>query len=188
MSNTETVSSTSVGRAISVGITGGIFGSLAMALYAMVISGSVKHAGYFTPIYHIASSMISGKAMMTSLLGPLKGQNFFFDLGPAIGGALIHLTVGAITGAIFGVLISKIHASREFTVVAGTMFGLLVLVVNGFVGLPIASHLFGGGKPISDMANIVGWGHFTGEHAIFGIVLGIVVAIKLGHSYKSTNN
>ena len=187
MPKTEADISTSVSRAISVGITAGVIGSLAMAMYAMVISGSIKHAGYFTPIYHIASSMISDKAMETSLLGPLKGQNFFFDFGPAIEGVIIHLTVGAIAGAIFGILISKIHASREFTVVAGTMFGLLVLVVNGFVGLPIAAHLFGGGKPISDMANIVGWGNFAGEHAIFGMMLGIVVAVKLGHSSKATN-
>ena len=41
-------------------------------------------------------------------------------------------------------------ATWAITVVAGTMFGLVVLVVNGVVGLPIAARLFGGGKPISD--------------------------------------
>jgi hypothetical protein len=187
MSRTDAVGSTSVSRAISVGITGGVIGSLAMAMYAMIISGSVKHAGYFTPIYHIASSVISGKAMTTSLWGPIHGHSLYFDLGPAIVGAIVHMTVGAICGAIFGIIISKIHASRAVTIVAGTMFGMLVLVVNGFIGLPIASHVFGGGKPISDMANIVGWGHFTVEHVIFGTVLGIFVAAKLGHSSKSTN-
>ena len=188
MSKTETVSSTSVSRAISVGVTGGVIGSLAMAMFAMIISGSVKHTGYFTPIYHIASSVISGKAMMTSMLGPIQGHNFYFDLGPAIVGGIVHMMTGAIVGAIFGIIISKIHASRAITVVAGMMFGLLVLVVNSFVGLPIVSHLFGGGKPISDMAKIVGWGHFTVEHLIFGMMLGIVVAVKLGHSSKSSHS
>ncbi len=97
------------------------------------------------------------------------------------------MMTGAIAGAIFGVIISKIHVSRVITVVAGTMFGLLVLVVNGFIGLPIISYLFSGGQPISEMAKMVGWGHFTVEHLIFGMMLGIIVAVKLGHSSKSSN-
>jgi hypothetical protein len=187
MSQSETVSTTSVNRAIAVGAFGGVIGSLAMAMYAMIISGAVKHTGYFTPLYHIASSVISGKAMMSSMLGPIQGHNFYFDSGPAIVGGIVHMMTGAIAGAIFGIIISKIHPSRAITVVAGTMFGLLVLVVNGFIGLPIASHLFGGGKPISDMAKIVGWGHFTVEHVIFGMMLGIVVATKLGHASRSNH-
>jgi hypothetical protein len=187
MSKLETASSTSVSRPIWVGAVGGVIGSLAMAMYAMIISGSVKHMGYFTPLYHIASSFISGKAMMTSLLGPVHGSNYYFDIGPAIVGGIVHMMTGAIAGVIFALTISKLHASRAVTVVAGTMFGLLVLVVNGFVGLPIVSHLFGGGKPIAEMAKIVGWGHFTAEHVIYGMMLGIVVAAKLAHSSKSTH-
>jgi hypothetical protein len=187
MSKTETTNSTSVSRAIAVGAFGGVIGSLAMAMYAMIISNSVKHTGFFTPLYHIASSFISGKAMMTSMTQVMHGSNFYFDFGPAVVGAIVHMMTGAIAGAIFGFLISKTQASRAITVVAGTMFGLVVLIVNGVVGLPIAARLFGGGKPISDMAKIVGWGHFTVEHVIFGMMLGIIVAAKLGHSSKSTN-
>ena len=187
MSKTETVISTSVRRAISVGAAGGVFGSLAMAMYAMIISNSVKHTGFFTPLYHIASSFISGKAMMTSMTNGMHGSSYYFEFGPAVVGAVVHMMTGAIFGAIFGVIISKTHATRAITVVAGTMFGLVVLVVNGVVGLPIAARLFGGGKPISDMAKIVGWGHFTVEHVIFGMMLGIIVALKLGHSSDSSH-
>ncbi len=185
MSRTETVDSTSLSRAISVGVFGGVIGSLAMAMYAMIISNSVKHTGFFTPLYHIASSFISGKAMMTSMTQGMHGNNFYFTFGPAVVGAVVHMMTGAIAGAIFAVIVSKGHLSRSLTVVAGTMFGLLVLVVNGVVGLPIAAHVFGGGKPISDMAKIVGCGHFTVEHVIFGMMLGIVVAAKLRNSSKS---
>jgi hypothetical protein len=187
MSESKTVSTTSVNRAIAVGALGGVIGSLAMAMYAMIISNSVKHTGFFTPLYHIASSFISGKAMMTSMTRVMHGSNFYFDFGPAVVGAIVHMMTGAIFGAIFGVIISKTHATRAITVVAGTMFGLVVLVVNGVVGLPIAARLFGGGKPISDMAKIVGWGHFTVEHVIFGMMLGIVVATKLGHASRSNH-
>jgi hypothetical protein len=187
MSRTETVGSTSISRAISVGVAGGVIGSLAMAMYAMIISNSVKHTGFFTPLYHIASSFISGKAMMTSMTQAMHGSSFYFTFGPAVVGAIVHMMTGAIAGAIFAVIISKVHLSRAVTVVAGTMFGLLVLVVNGVVGLPIAARLFGGGKPISDMAKIVGWGHFTVEHVIFGMMLGIIIAVKLSHSSESAH-
>ncbi|HUW79092.1 MAG TPA: hypothetical protein VMV52_10135 [Candidatus Nanopelagicaceae bacterium] len=185
MSTSERSQTVSINRAIAVGAFGGVIGSLAMAMYAMIISGSVKHTGFFTPLYHIGSTFISPNAMMTSMTQAMHGNSGYFALGPAVVGAIVHMMTGAITGAIFGVAIAQVHASRAVTVVAGTMFGLLVLVVNGFIGLPIASHLFGGGKPISDMANIVGWGHFTVEHIIFGMVLGIIVAAKLSQPSKS---
>ena len=188
MLDSKTAITTSARRAISIGVFGGVIGSLAMAMYAMIISNSVKHTGFFTPLYHIASSFISGKAMMASMTGAMHGNNFYFDFGPAVVGALVHMMTGAIAGAIFVLLISKTQVSRAITIVAGTMFGLLVLVVNGFIGLPIVSHIFGGGKPISDMAKIVGWGHFTVEHLIFGMMLGIIVAFTLRPSSKSTHS
>jgi len=179
---------TSVSRGLTVGLFGGVIGSLAMAMYAMIISlDFIKNTGFFTPLYHIASAFISGEAMMSSMTEAMNGNSFHFVLGSAAVGAIVHMMTGATAGAIFGVIISKIHASRVITVVAGTIFGLLVLVVNGFIGLPIISHLFSGGKPISEMAKMVGWGHFTVEHVIFGMVLGIIVAVKLRHSSKSSN-
>jgi hypothetical protein len=185
MSVTEKSQTVSISRAIRVGVYGGVIGSLAMAMYAMIISNSVKHTGFFTPLYHIASSFISPNAMMTSMGQAMQGNSGYFALGPAVVGVIVHMMTGAIAGAIFGIIIAQVHASRAVTVVAGTMFGLLVMVVNSFIGLPIASHLFGGGKPISDMAKIVGWGHFTVEHIIFGMMLGIIVAAKLPHASKS---
>ncbi len=50
------------------------------------------------------------------------------------------------------------------------------MVVNGYVGLPLVAELFDGGEPISDMPTMVGWGTFTAEHALYGLVLGAVVA------------
>jgi len=176
MTTTGNLRATSVSRGVKVGVVGGLVGSVAMAMYAMIISASVKHTGFFTPLYHIASAFISPKAMMTSMGNAMNGSSSYFDLGPAIVGAIVHMMTGAIAGGIFGALIARLGSTRAVTVVAGAMFGLVVLVVNSFIGLPIASRLFGGGQPISHMAKIVGWGHFTVEHLIFGMMLGIVVA------------
>ena len=94
---------------------------------------------------------------------------------------------GAIAGAIFGVLATRLASTRIVTVAVGMAFGLFVLVVNSFVGLPIAARLFGGGQPIANMAKIVGWGHFTIEHLIFGLVLGLIVSTKSSATTKINN-
>ncbi len=187
MTTTGSSRTTSVSRGMKVGVVGGLIGSVAMAMYAMIISASVKHTGFFTPLYHIASAFISPKAMMTSMGKAMHGSNSYFDLGPAIVGLIVHMMTGAIAGGIFGALIARLGSTRAVTVVGGMMFGLVVFVVDSFVGLPIASHLFGGGQPILHMAKIVGWGHFTVEHLIFGMMLGIVVAFaptKSSHTHS----
>jgi hypothetical protein len=186
MSVIEKRRTVSISRAIKVGVYGGVIGSVAMAMYAMIISNSVKHTGFFTPLYHIASAFISPSAMMTSMGQAMHGNSGYFALGPAVVGAIVHMMTGAIFGAVFGIIIARVHPSQAITVVAGTMFGLLVMVVNSFIGLPIAARLFGGGRPISHMATIVGWGHFTVEHVIFGMMLGIIVAAKLSHPSESS--
>lgn len=186
MATTITKRSTSTNSAIQIGIVGGIVGSLAMAMYAMVISDWVKHSGFFTPLYHIAASIISPAAMMKSMGAAMHGSNFYFASGPAIVGAIVHMMTGAIAGIIF-VLIARSTSIKGFSaVIAGATFGLLVMVVNGLVGLPLVSHLFGGGKPISDMAKIVGWGHFTIEHLIFGMMLGLIYTLSTSRTSTAT--
>jgi uncharacterized membrane protein YagU involved in acid resistance len=186
VASTITNRSTATNFAIQIGIVGGIIGSLAMAMYAMVVSDWVKHSGFFTPLYHIAASIISPSAMMKSMGAAMHSSNYYFAAGPAIVGAIVHMMTGAIAGIVF-VLIARSTSIKGFSaVITGAIFGLLVMVVNGLVVLPIVSHLFGGGKPISDMAKIVGWGHFTIEHLIFGMMLGLIYA--LATSRKSTRS
>lgn len=171
--------STSTISAIQIGLVGGIVGSLAMAMYAMVISDWVKHTGFFTPLYHIASSIISPTAMMKSMGSAMEGSDFYFSGGPAIVGAIVHMMTGAIFGIIF-VLIVRTTSIKGFSaVIAGAMFGILVMGINGVIGLPIIARIFGGGEPISDMAKIVGWGHFTAEHLIYGMMLGLIYSLSV---------
>ena len=178
--------STSLKRGITVGAIGGVIGSLAMAMYAMITS-AYQPTGFFTPLYHIAAVFLSPKAMTTSMGDAMQGRIAYFTITPAIVGAIVHMMTGATVGAIFGALATRFAPSRIVTVVAGMGFGLLVMVVNSFVGLPVAARLFGGGKPIADMAKIVGWGHFTIEHLIFGLVLGLIVATKSSATTKINN-
>ena len=159
-----------------VGVPGGMAGGIVMAMHAMVVSATVKDVGFFTPRYHIASSIISPKAMMTSMGDAADGHAGYFTAGPALVGLLVHMMTGAVASGVFGAAVAGRGLARPVTVALGGVFGLLVLLANSFVGLPVVASVFGGGGPISDMPKLAGWGTFAVEHLMFGLVLGLVVA------------
>jgi hypothetical protein len=176
MSAATTHRADAVRRGAMVGMLGGMAGGIVMAMYAMVVSATVKDVGFFTPLYHIASSIISPQAMMTSMDDAAHGHAGYFTAGPALVGLLVHMMTGAVAGGAFGAAVAGRGLARPVTVAVGGVFGLLVLLANSFVGLPVVASVFGGGGPISDMPKMVGWGTFTVEHLMFGLVLGLVVA------------
>lgn len=172
-----TTATSGIRRAVVTGAWAGMAAAAAMAMYAMVVAGAVKHTGYLTPLYHIASSVGSGQAMTHSMAAAMSGSAFYFTAGPALLGLVIHMMTGAVAGVVFAVAVSRRPMSSALVVAAGAVFGLLVMLVNSFVVLPIAAKVLGGGDPIAHMGRMVGWGHFTVEHLIFGIALGAIVAI-----------
>ena len=163
--------------AIQSGIVGGVIASMAMAMYAMVVTGVVQSVGFFTPLYHIASVVTSPAAMMASMDAAMAGNAFYFSAGTAIVGAAIHMMTGAMAGVAF-VLLARMTAIKGlWAVIAGAMFGLVVMLVNGLCLLPITSRLFDRGEAITNMADIVGWGHFSVQHLIYGMMLGLVYTL-----------
>lgn len=165
---------TDVGAAIRTGALWGIIAALVMAMYAMVAGLTYLNSGFFTPLYHIASSVIEPKAMMTSMQSAMEGQgNFHFAFGPAAVGMMIHLATGAIYGVGFALLARALRLSGGMAVIAGMVYGVVVLLFSSFVGLPVAAALFDGGDPIADMPKMVGWTTFTIEHLMYGAILGV---------------
>jgi hypothetical protein len=165
-----------IGRWTLIGLLGGLLGSLLMILYAMVVSVAYKDVGFFTPLYHIGSAFADPAAMMASMEAAMGGDGFYLEAGPAAFGLFVHLLTGAAAGALFGALVSLVSLSRAITMLAGAVYGMIVLLGNAFIGLPIVAKIFGGGDPIADMPSMAGWGTFFAEHLIFGVVLGLVVA------------
>lgn len=165
---------TDLAEALRLGALWGVIAAAVMAVYAMFAGLTYLGSGFFTPLYHIASSVIEPKPMMTSMQKAMEGQtNFHFALGPATTGMIIHLVVGAGYGIIFALVARALRLTRGGAVVAGAVYGVAVLLFSSFVGLPIAAALFGGGDPIRDMPRMVGWTTFTIEHVMFGAILGI---------------
>jgi hypothetical protein len=170
----------SISRSISVpwrrvvtGAAVGIVAAVAMAMFAMIAAATYQGTGFFTPLYHIASSLIDPATMMRSVEAAAGGDPFTFSAGPAAVGLGLHLLTGAFWGAIFGLLVGTGRLNGWLGFLGGVVYGLAVMVVMAFVALPVIAELFGGGEVISDMPRLAGWGTFTIEHAIYGAVLGL---------------
>ena len=172
---TPTTSLTWLIRAASRGAVAGVIASLMMAAYAMISAATYQGSGFFTPLYHIASTFISPDDMMSSMKGATGGSNFEFFAGPAILGALIHMMVGAMYGVGFGVLASLTRMRGMALVAAAVVWGGFVFVISSFVGLPLAAAIFNSGDQITNMAELVGYGTFLVEHLIFGLFLGLIL-------------
>lgn len=169
-----TVSERSARRWISLGLLGGILGAILMAVFAMVAAATYQDTGFFTPMYHIASSVgwtSASDAMKSSMDAAKGGDLYLFTAGPALAGFGIHLAVGLFWGAVFS-LVALRAGGRTLLVPAGAVYGLAVMAFMAYAALPVIAEIFDSGPPIRDMAQMVGWGTFSAEHAIYGSVLG----------------
>ena len=163
----------SPGRGLRLGVVAGMVAAAAMAMYAMGAAATYQGTGFFTPLYHIAASLIGDEPMKTSMEHATRGQDFHFALGSAVVGMGLHLATGAGWGALFGLVAGAARLRGITELLAGVVYGLAIMVVMGFLVLPVVADVLGGGKPIEDMPAMVGWGTFAVEHALFGLVLGL---------------
>lgn len=160
-------------RDVGVGALVGIVAAVAMAMFAMIAGATYRGTGFFTPLYHIASAVIDPKTMMDSMEAAMHDDAFLLSIGPASVGIILHLATGAFWGAIFGLIVGIARLHGVVGLIIGVVYGVAVMLVMSFLALPIIASVFGGGTPVSDMPRLAGWGTFTIEHLIFGLVLGL---------------
>ncbi len=153
------------GKFVVNGAIAGIIAGVVMAMYAMMASVTFLHQGFFTPLYGIAAPIVGKQAMETSM-----GQSFYFTLGPAMIGLVIHMMVSAVFGIIYGFAARALHIAGFVSVAAGMMYGVVILLVMSFVVLPI----IGSGS----MPSTIGWPSFTVEHLMYGVAIGLWPLIK----------
>lgn len=163
------------GRTLIVGAVAGVIGSLVMAMFAMIAAATYQHTGFFTPLYHIGSLLVDPSTMMTSMEAGMAGSNFYFVFGPAVVGALIHMTVGAMYGVLFAVVVRMGKLRGMPLVLAGLVYGAVVFAVSAWIGLPLAAAIFSAGDPITNMASMVGYPTFLVEHIVFGVVTALAL-------------
>jgi len=178
-SNSTHAVATAGGRALGAaamrGALAGVGASLVMAMYAMIAAWTYQHTGFFTPLYHIAATFAAPDTMMRSMEAAMAGNSFTLVFGPAVLGAMIHMMVGAMYGAVFAVVARFLRWHGAALLGAAIAWGLIVFAMSSWIGLPIAAALFGGGEPIRDMASMVGYPTFILEHLLFGATLGFLL-------------
>jgi len=128
-----TASSTRLLRSVGLGAGAGVIASMVMAGYAMIASATYQHTGFFTPLYHIASTFITPNHRMMSAQSAMHGSTFVFYGGPAVLGAVIHMMVGAMYGALFGALVALTRLSGMMLIAAGAVWGAAVFVISSFI-------------------------------------------------------
>ncbi len=162
-------------RRVALGAVTGLIASLIMAMYAMIAALTYQGVGFFTPLYHIASLVISPDHMMMSMQQADAGQSFAFYAGPALVGAAIHMMTGAAFGAMFALIAGAARLRGIAVLVAGVLWGVVVYLSSAFVLLGLAATAFGSGDQIKNMGSLVGQGTFFVEHVIYGAALGALM-------------
>ncbi len=171
------VTARGLGVAAGVGALTGVGAAMVMALFAMIAAATYQHNGFFTPLYHIASTFISADSMMTSMQHAMMGTTFYFTLGPALVGAMIHMMIGAMYGALFAVAASILRLHGPVLIASATVWGAVVFALSSWVALPLAAAVFDSGDQITHMASMVGYGTFLIEHLLFGMTLGTMLLL-----------
>jgi uncharacterized membrane protein YagU involved in acid resistance len=152
-------------RLILKGALAGIVAGIMMAMYAMIASATFLNQGFFTPLYGIASPIVGNNDMMHSMM-----EGFYFTLGPALIGLMMHMAWSAIYGVIFGLVARALNLSGIAAVLSGLIYGLIIAGFMTWVVLPLVGQ--------GAMPGMIGGFSFTVEHLIFGMVLGLWSALR----------
>jgi hypothetical protein len=143
MSANETVAAPPTTRTYGAGLVAGIVAGVAMAMYAMVAGATYQDSGFFTPLYHIASTFIEPTAMETSMQQAMGGDLYYFSAGPAIVGLVVHMMVAIAFGLIFAIVVRSLRLHGAPAPAVGVVYGLAVFAVMSVIVLPAAANLFG---------------------------------------------
>jgi len=143
------------------GAIAGMLGGAMMAMFTMIATGTYLHMGFFTPLYAIASPLAGPQSMMTAMHGGV----FYFALGPAVLGLVVHMMWSALWGIIFGLIAAGLHLRGAAAVIAGMVYGVLIMLVMNFILLPIV------GAP--NLLTLLGGPTFIIGHLLFGMVVGL---------------
>ncbi len=154
-------------RFLVIGAIAGMVAGVMMAMYAMIASTTFLGQGFFTPLYGIASPLLGPGAMMQSMKAGI-----YFTAGPALLGLIFHMLWSALYGMLFALLVLFLRLRGMMALLAGLVYGLVVLLIMSFIVLPIVG--------AATMPTTIGWPSFIVEHLIFGMVLGLWFLARSG--------
>lgn len=98
------------------------------------------------------------------------GENATTGLLPVVLGTVIHLMSGAMYGAIFAVVMSRLHVPRPLWILVGLLYGVAIWVIAAF-GLPMLVQTF-------DVNSATYFSVLLISHILFGLTLGFAGAFN----------
>ncbi len=151
------------------GVMGGLVGGIVMAMIMMVATAA-NGMGFLRPLYLIAATFHQAWAMAQGV-----------QIGPVFIGLMLHMMNAAVFGLIFALLLGAVtrdkRAGMATWVIAGMVWGVVLLVVNQYVVLRIVD-------PAMATATATGampaW--WVVSHLMYGVVVGTLVAALAGSS------
>jgi hypothetical protein len=139
----------------------GMIGGATTAMFTMLATVTYLGKGFFTPMYVIASPLTGRQVMMRAM----HGGAFYFSLGPAVLGLVVHMMWSALWGIIFGLIASGLHLRGAAAAIGGMVYGVLVMLVMSFIVAPLV------GAP--NFFRLLGWRTWTIGHLLLGMVVGL---------------
>src|SRR5260370_36269089 len=112
-------------KMLLIGAIVGMIGGAVLAMFTMIATATYLNMGFFTPLYAIASPLAGQQTLMTSQHQGL----FYFALGPALLGLVVHMTWSALYGMIFGLIVYATHLKGTLAVISGMVYGVLVVLL-----------------------------------------------------------
>jgi hypothetical protein len=155
----------------------GMVAAAVMALFAMVAAAASLDLGFYTPLYQVTATVEPGP-LLVSTRQAAAGSRFYLELGPALAGAAVHLMIGAGFGAVFALLVRALRLRGLLGLAAGAGYGLAVMALMGLVLLPAVADQTAGGQLIAEVPDTLGWPVFAGEHLLYGLALGVLLALR----------
>jgi hypothetical protein len=145
------------------GVVGGIIAGLVFALFEMMAAAALMGpAAFWMPLRMIGAM----------LLGPQALEPAYPLVNAAAAGVGVHMLLSVAFGAVFALLVAQLRTladTDQWLVVAATIFGLVLWLVNFYVIAP----LFGWHWFPQDTNPVV---QFVAHTFFFGMALGIYVA------------
>lgn len=156
-----------VGDWALVGLIMGIVAGVIFAMFEMIVA-EMQGDGFWMPLRMIGAIVLGEDAL----------ESTYSLTEAAIAGLLVHMVLSAAFGLIFGVVaasVASLRESRVALVVAASIFGLALWLVNFYLIAPVAFEWFETTDPLVQ---------FVAHTFFFGSVLGALLAMRRSLGYE----
>jgi uncharacterized membrane protein YagU involved in acid resistance len=150
------------GAWIKYGAVGGFIAGIAFAMFEMIMAVVLDGTSAFWNPLRMIGATVLGKEALSPDYGLVTA---------AVTGMMVHMMLSAIFGIVFAIgiaVLPNLARSRGALIIAASLYGLLLWVVNFYVIAPVA-----GWNWFPDMTEPLV--QFVAHTFLFGTVLGLVI-------------